>query len=140
MPQAQWHSAADGRYWVDVALAGRNLRVMIDLGLVDPLHRVGFEIDPGLYDALNQAGHFSRFDRRSRRDASGRLSWFDTGRLTAQLVCPVTGQGIGPAVPLFVARGAAGLPDRVGVVFFHGLSGCRVAWDLDQRTWCVDCP
>jgi hypothetical protein len=140
MPQAQWQAAVDGRYWIDVALAGQHLRIMIDLGLVDPLHQVGFEIDPALYDALNQAGHFSRFHQRSRRDASGQLSWFDTGQITARLVCPVTRQGIGPTVSLFAARGAPGVPARVGVVFFHLLTGSRVDWDLDQRTWCIDCP
>jgi hypothetical protein len=140
MPQAQWQAAAGGRYWIDVALAGHPLRVMIDLGLVDSQHRVGFEIDPALYDALEQAGHFSHSLKRSRRDASGQLGVLYTGQLTARLVCPVTRQEIGPTVSLYVERGAAGVPDRVGVVFFHGLTGCRVDWDLDRRTWRIDCP
>jgi hypothetical protein len=140
MPQAQWQSAADGRYWIDVALSGRNLQVMIDLGLVDPFHRVAFEIDPALYDAMRRAGDFSRFEQRSRRDASGRLSPFETGRVMAQLVCPLTRQRIGPAVTVFVARGVPGVPNRVGVAFFHRLTGCHVNWDLDQQTWVIDCP
>ncbi|SRR5579884_2047050 len=140
MPQAQWQAAADGRYWIDVALAGRDLRVMIDLGLIDPLHRVAFEIDPVFYDALAQAGALSQFARRSRRDASGRLAWYDTALLTAQVIEPVTRQRIGPRVSAFAARGIAGLPNRVGIVFFHRLMGCRAVWAFDQQTWTIDCP
>jgi hypothetical protein len=41
---------------------------------------------------------------------------------------------------LHALRGAPGVPDRVGVVFFHRLHGCRVLWELDSRTWCVEYP
>ncbi len=140
MPQAVWQADAGGRYWIDVALAGRQLRVMIDLGLVDPLHQVAFEIDPALYDALNRAGALSQFVQRSRRDASGRLSAYDAGRLTAQLFEPLTRQRIGPQVSVFAARGVAGVPGRVGVVFFHRLTGCRALWTFDQQLWTIDCP
>jgi hypothetical protein len=140
MPQARWQAALDGRYWLDVALAGRNVRVMIDLGLIDPLHQVAFEIDPVFYDALKQAGALSQFVQRSRRDASGQLSVYDTGLLTAQLVEPITQQKIGPPVSVYAARTVARLPNRVGVEFFHRLVGCRVVWDLDQQSWTIDCP
>ena len=32
------------------------------------------------------------------------------------------------------------IPSRVGVVFFHKLSGCRVDWELDARSWCLEYP
>jgi hypothetical protein len=35
---------------------------------------------------------------------------------------------------------AVWVPDRVGVVLFHHLTGCRVDWNLGQRIWCIDCP
>jgi hypothetical protein len=98
MPQAQWPSAVDGRYWIDVVLAGHDVRAMIDLGLIDPLHQVAFELDPVLYDALHQAGVLSQFAKRTRRDASGQLSQYNTGRVTAQLLEPLTRQPIGPQV------------------------------------------
>jgi hypothetical protein len=113
---------------------------MIDLGLVDPHHRVGFEVEPAVYDRIKQAGGFSRFSRRPRRDASGRISWFDTGQTTAQLICPAAQRPVSPVVQVFVASGLAGVPSRVGVVFFHHLTGCRVIWDLDRRTWRVNYP
>jgi hypothetical protein len=140
MPQAQWPFAPDGRYWIDVALAGHGLRVMIDLGLVDPLDRVAFEIDPSLFDALERAGDFSDIERRTRRDASGRLTGFHTGLVAIQLLDPISRQPIGPAVRLYAGRGTSGVPNRVGVVFFHHLVGCQVNWDLDQRTWRIDYP
>ncbi len=122
MPQARWQAAPDGRYWIDLALAGRDLRVMIDLGLIDSLHKVAFEIDPVLYDALKQASALSQFVQRSRRDASGQLAAYDTGLLTAQVVEPITRQRIGPPVSVHAARTVARLPNRVGVVFFHRLT------------------
>jgi hypothetical protein len=41
---------------------------------------------------------------------------------------------------VYVIRGKPGVPDRVGVVFFHRLKGCRVLWDLDAQSWCVEYP
>jgi hypothetical protein len=140
MPQARWQAAADGRYWVYVALGRQELAVMVDLGLVDPTDRVGFEVEPGIYNALKQGGQLSRFTRRSRRDASGQIAWFDTGVATAQLIDPVSRQRMGPVVSVWVACGAAGVPSRVGVVFFHHLTKCEVLWELDQRTWEIRCP
>jgi len=130
----------DGRYWIDVVLAGRDLSVMIDLGLVDPLHRVGLEIEAVLYDAMKRAGNFSRLQMRPRRAASGGLTWFETGLLTAQLVDPALRQPIGPVASVFVARSVPGVPNRVGVVFFHQLVGSRVTWELDGQVWQIDCP
>jgi len=46
MDDVSWQAAADGRYWIDVNIAAQPVRVMIDLGLVDPAHAVGFEVDP----------------------------------------------------------------------------------------------
>ena len=140
MPQARWQAAADGRYWVDVALGNRELPAMVDLGLVDPMDRVGFEVEPAIYHHLEQTRQLSRFTRRARRDATGHIAWFDTGLGTAQLVCPATRQRIGPLVSLWIACGTAGVPSRVGVVFFHHLTGCKVLWELDQRTWEIHCP
>jgi hypothetical protein len=129
-----------GRYWLDVALGNQDVSVMLDLGLVDSLHRVGFEVDPTVYDLLMQTGQLVRVTRRSRRDASGQLTWSSSGLTNAQLICPVARQRVGPVVSVHVSRGATGVPSRVGVVFFHLLSGCRVDWDLDQREWCVAYP
>jgi hypothetical protein len=33
-----------------------------------------------------------------------------------------------------------GIPDRVGMAFFHRLNGCKVIWDLDKREWCIEYP
>jgi len=41
---------------------------------------------------------------------------------------------------LHVCRGVEGVPNRVGVVFFHRLAGCRVHWELDSRNWRVEVP
>jgi hypothetical protein len=140
MPKARWQAAADGRYWLDVAVGNQEFPAMVDLGLVDPRDRVGFEVAPALYNQLKQGGQLSHFTRRSRRDASGQVSWFDTALATAQLVCPAPRQRIGPVVPVWIACGAVGVPSRVGIVFFHHLAGCRVVWELDQRLWEIDCP
>ena len=66
---ACWQAAADGRYWIDVMVGNMDLRAMIDLGMVDPLHQIGFEIEPSIYDQLKQAGQLSGYRTRSRRDA-----------------------------------------------------------------------
>lgn len=47
MADVSWQAAADGRYWIDVIIGEQPVQVMIDLGLVDPAHVVGFELDPG---------------------------------------------------------------------------------------------
>jgi len=140
MAQACWSAAPDSRYWIDVALGTHDLRVMIDLGLVDPLHLVGFEVDPVSYHQIKQAGQFARFNRRSRRDASGRLSWAESGLTTAQVICPTARQRVGLTVRVYVSCGAPGVPNRGGMAFFYCLSRCRVLWELDQQRWCIEYP
>lgn len=141
MPQACWQAGSDHRYWIEVAVGGQDLRVMLDLGLVDPHGRVGMEVEPLVYERLRQGGHLSRFRWRSRRDASGQISWSSTGLASVQLVDPVARRPIGPRVSIHISCGTAGVPNRIGVVFFfHQLRGCRVLWDLDQRVWCIDYP
>jgi len=140
MRNLSWQAAADGRYWIDVAIGERPVRVMIDLGLIDPRHAVGFELDPEVYDQLKNAGLMGRFQYRFRRDANGRITGSETGQLSARLIDPRTKQAVGPLARLYVCRGATGVPSRVGVVFFHRLAGCRVDWALDSRTWSINCP
>src|ERR1700693_6400645 len=131
MPQAEWKADPDGRYWIDVVVGNRALSVMIDLGLVDPVARVGFELEPAVYHQLKQSGELSRFLRRVRRDAGGGFSWAESGRSTAQLMDPASRQRAGPQLNLYISCGSPGVPSRVGVVFFHHLIGCRVHWDLE---------
>jgi hypothetical protein len=126
MPQACWQAAADGPYWIDIALESQDFRLLIDLGLIDAHNRVGFSIDPTLYDHLNQSGQFVGHLLHSRLDANGRISLTESGSLDAQLIHPVSRQRIGPVVHLHVFRGASGVPNRVGLAFFHNLVGCKV--------------
>jgi hypothetical protein len=140
MPQACWQAAPDGTYWIDVALAGRVIPLMIDLGMVDASGRGGFSLEPPLYDQIKQAGTFTQFFTDYRLDASGGITSRENGLLSAQLIDPLSHQGIGPIVQLYAARGAVMVPNRVGVVFFHHLVGCRALWNLDQRRWCVEYP
>jgi hypothetical protein len=140
MPRVSWQARSDGLYWIDIALGSRHFSLMIDTGLVDPKHQVGFSIEPGLYDLLKKAGQFSGFAVHSQVDASGRVSRVRSGLLNAQLISPITHLPFGPAVRAYVARGSPGVPSRVGVVFFHLLKGCQVNWNLDQRVWSIDYP
>ena len=140
MAQACWQAAADGRYRIDVFIGNSNLQVMVDLGLVDPLDLIGFELEPSIYDRLDQSGFLSQKRARQSRIASGQQISTDTGLTNAQLLDPLIGQPIGPTVRLFASRGKRALPSRVGVVFFHRLRGCRILWDLDTRIWCIHHP
>src|SRR5947209_5980790 len=115
MAQSCWTSAPDGRYWIQVLIGNLDLQVMIDSGVIDPLHLVGFELDPHVYDRLKQMGELSHFLSRMRRNASGSLSGSESGLTTSQLICPIAQQPVGPVVHLYVVRGAAGVPSRVGV-------------------------
>jgi hypothetical protein len=137
--KVSWLAASDGRYWIDVLIAGRVLSVMIDLGLVDPLDAVGFELEPAAYDQIKQAGLLSRLQYRFRRDANAQVTASESGLTVAQLFDPVSGQRFGPTVQLHVCRGIAGVPNRVGVVFFHRLVNCTVHWELNSRTWRIEC-
>src|SRR5262245_59056024 len=140
MPLACWPAAPRGWYWIDVAIAGRPLRCTIDLGLVDPRDEIGFELEPTFDDQLARSGAVSAEQSRIRRDANGRSVPMLVGMVSAQLLDPASRQAIGPTIQLYAARGAPGLYSRVGVVFFHRLTGCRVVWELDTRTWCIECP
>ena len=78
--------------------------------------------------------------KKSRFDASEAKLVSEAARVTAQLLDPGRTTPVGPAVQVEVMRGAPGVPSRVGVVFFHRLTGCRVVWDLGARLWCVEYP
>jgi hypothetical protein len=140
MPELSWRAAADGRYWIDVAIGGRPVRVMIDLGLVDPSNRVGFELEPAFYDELKRSGLLSRFQFRYRRDANGEITQSESGLAAVQLMEPQTMQILAPVLQLHVCRGVAGIPSRVGVVFFHRLADCSVHWNLGTQTWTIHRP
>jgi hypothetical protein len=140
MGQASWRATADGRYWVDVELGNLNLRLMIDLGLLDPLDQVAFEVEPAIYDLLKRSGQLAQSHIRNWRNASGRSTKTEVGLIESRLIDPVNGQPVGPVVLKYVNRGTLGVPSRVGVVFFHSLSGCKVIWDLDNRMWSVEYP
>ncbi len=116
MPLISWLAATDGRYWIDVSLGRQIFHVMIDLGLVDPLDLVGFELAPAEFQQLKRSGQLSHFLRRSRRDASGHLSWAESGMTTAQLFDPSSNKTVGPAVQVYVSCGSLGVP-TVGKVF-----------------------
>jgi hypothetical protein len=136
MAQARWHASADGRYFIDVVVGTHNLRVMVDSGLIDPLNLVGFELEPSIYDQLS----LTNTRMRLSRNAGGSYSHRASGLGSAQLVDPLSGQAIGPMVQVYISRGNPGLPNRVGAVFFHRLKGCRIIWELDTRTWCIEYP
>src|SRR4051812_132599 len=125
MGSASWSADPQDRYWLDVRIGSVDLKLMVDTGLVDKTrgHWLGIEIDPTTFDQLDRAGHFRHFEYRQRRDASGRLTRFPCGFTTARLLDPVSKHPIGPPADLFVARVVAGVPSRVGVAFFHRLSG-----------------
>ena len=140
MSEVSWQAAPDGRYWIDVIIGGQPVQVMIDLGLVDPANVVGFELDPVLYEQHKRASLLSRFQYRFRRDANAQITRCETGLTRTQLLNPNTRQGIGPVIQVHVCCGAPGVPSRVGVVFFHRPVGGTVHWDLDGRTWRIECP
>jgi hypothetical protein len=140
MPRACWSPAPNGRYRIDVRLGSLDLLLMLDTGLVDAQHRVGFEIDPALYDRLKQAGDLTAFRQRQRFDAGGQRLVSEAAHAAARLLDPVSRTPAGPPVQMDVMRAAPGVPSRVGVEFFHRLRSCRVVWDLDARLWCVECP
>ena len=140
MPQSRWPADAKGRYWIDIALGSRELSLMVDSGLVDFQHQAGFSIDPFIFDRMRQSHEFVMTQRYTIQDASGRSTKGYTGLIAAQLIDPISRQRIGPVVNLFTVRGSPKVPSRVGVEFFHHLTGCRVIWDLDKRIWCIEHP
>jgi len=140
MPAVRWTANAPGEYWIDVNLGGRILKVLIDTGLVDARGQVGFSVHESLYDQIKQAGGFTSHQMHSRLTAAGLISLTESGSLASQLVSPGTGTAVGPLVHAYVFRGAPGVPDRVGMAFFHLLRGCKVIWELDRRLWCIEYP
>jgi hypothetical protein len=140
MPRACWSPAPNGRYRIDVRLGSLDLLLMLDTGLVDAQRRVGFEIDPALYNRLKQTGDLTAFRKRMRRDAGGGWLVSEVAQAAARLLQPASQTPVGPPVQMGVMCGAPGVPSRVGVEFFHRLTGCRVVWDLDARLWCVEYP
>jgi hypothetical protein len=140
MPSVSWNANTSGEYWIDVALAGKPFNVLVDSGLIDAKGQVGFSIDSTDYDALSNAGQLVKRKLHTRMMADGGLATTEGGFLDAQLFCPRTQTPVGPVARVRVYRGMPGVPDRVGNVFFHQLKGCKVTWDLDQRTWRIDYP
>jgi hypothetical protein len=140
MPQVSWSATPHGEYWIDVNLDGRSLQVLIDTGLIDSQGEVGFSVEPSLYDRIKRSGGFRNHRMHIRLTASGQVSQTESGSLDAQLITPQTQTPVGPIVHAFVYRGAPRVPNRVGLAFFHQLTGCRVIWDLDQRSWSIEYP
>jgi hypothetical protein len=82
MAQARWRAAADGRYRIDVVIGNISLQVMIDLGLVDPLDLLGFELEPSIYDRLDQSGFLVQHVARQSRSATGQITSSYSGLTT----------------------------------------------------------
>lgn len=140
MPRLSWPVAPNGRYLIDLSIGGVDLVVMVDTGIADPMQRVGFDLDERDYDRLRSAGLVRATEYRKRHDASGRVIVRESGEVTAQLIDPATRQRVGPLVTVYANRGVKGVVSRVGPVFFHALTGCRVVWELDRKEWCVEYP
>jgi hypothetical protein len=140
MPVAHWPVHPDSYFEIDIALGGNPYRCRVDTGLTDTLGEIGFKLDPALFSSLERSGRLLPMPRRTRRDANGFTFYLTCGLIRAQLLDPSTGQPVGPLVKLLAARAASGLDSRVGVVFFHRLTRCRVTWELDARKWCVEYP
>ena len=140
MGQISYSVGPTGAYFIEVQIGTFELQVMVDLGLTDPAGQIGFAITPEVFDRLEQAGQLSRFRGRISRDASGQYSTIESAESTACLLDPASRQPVGPSTRIFVSRGAPRVPNRVGVAFFHRLTGSRVIWELDRRTWCIEFP
>lgn len=140
MTRACWAAVSDGSYWIDFALGATPGRFMLDTGFTDKAGQVAFDLDSAVYDALEQTGQLLSAGTSKRRDASGQQIRLPIGFVVARLIDPVSGSLIGPPVRCLAVRNFAGVPSRVGVVFFHLLTNCRADWDFDKRLWCVECP
>jgi hypothetical protein len=113
---------------------------MVDTGFIDPNDEVGIALEKTVYSVLQHAGLIGSEDMRLSTDASGHQKAVVTGLVTAQLLAASTQGVLGSPIQIRALCGAAGVPSRIGVAFFHRLTGCRVLWNLDQRTWCIECP
>jgi hypothetical protein len=140
MPQVSWSATPAGEYLIDVNLGGRPLQVLIDTGFIDPRGQVGFSVDESLYDNIKQSGGFRSHQAYSRVTADGQMSRAESGSLDAQLIAPQTRGPVGPIVHVSVLRGVSGVSNRMGLAFVHLLKGCKVIWDLDQRSWSIEYP
>lgn len=135
MATAIWQCSVNGRYWLDVLVGGLQVSLMIDTGLVDPEQRVGMELEPQLFDQLEQSGRLTGRALRVRKDAGGHCSPLFCAAADASLATPGSSQPLGLSVRIHVARGVEGVPSRVGLAFFHKLPECRVVWDCAAKTW-----
>jgi hypothetical protein len=133
MGQITWQAAVDGRYWIDVAVGSLDLLCLLDTGLIDPLDRLAFELEPDEYDKLLGNGDLQYPEYRTRRDASGNLIATQAGFTEVYLIDPVTRVRVGSRLGVYVSRGTSGVPSRVGIVFCHRLVGCQANWDLGLR-------
>src|SRR5438128_10266628 len=140
MPQACWSASPNGEYWIDVSLGGHPLKALVDSGLIDARGQVGFSVEQSLYDQIKRTGRFRFHQMHTRLTADGQIVLTESGSLDAQLISPQLGVAVGPVVHVYVFRGVSGVPDRAGLAFFHLLKGCKVVWDLDQRSWCIEYP
>lgn len=121
-------------------VGNQGISLMVDLGLVDVRGEVGVSLDPAVYDLLKQRQRLGIPRWRHHRSADGYQTTVESALTTVHLIEPASQAMIGPAVSTHVCRGAPGVQSRVGVVFFHRLTGCRVVWELDTRDWCVEYP
>jgi hypothetical protein len=108
-----------------VLLGGRPFETLIDSGLIDAAGVIGFSIDALAYDSMKKAGVFSDIQFNPRMTADGKISLRECGSLDARLFNPQTQTAIGPVAHVYVYPGIPGVPDRVGLAFFHQLKGCK---------------
>lgn len=137
MDRISWRAAPQGVYWIDVLVGDFPMCLMVDTGLCDPRNELGIALDPTVYDRLKQERKLSRIRTRVSRDASGRHAASEVAETSAQLYDVANSRPVGPAVRLFVSRGIAKVPSRVGVPFFHHLKGCTVEWNLENQRWSI---
>jgi hypothetical protein len=130
----------DYSYSLDVASGHHHLHLMIDTGCVDPHDEVGIALETSVYDTLQHAGLIGNEDSRLSTDASGHQKVVVTGSVNAQLLAPTASAPVGSVIQTRALRGFVGVVSRVGVAFFHRLADCRVTWDFDQRSWCIEYP
>jgi len=130
-----WKAGPDGRYWIDAALGSQSLRLMIDLGLVDPADQVGLVVRPGVFETLKRRGELSNLITRFHRSATGHVTSSESGLVRGHLIVPGSELQFGPAIEVYVSCGASNVPDRVGVVFFHRLGEGKATWKFAPQVW-----
>jgi hypothetical protein len=95
MPQACWLANQRGEYWIDVALGGLRLLVLIDTGLIDSRGQIGFSVGPARYEQIKLAGGFQSHQTHMRLTADGQVSQTESGSLVGKQ------RGRSAASPLF---------------------------------------